>query len=200
MSHLHKVLLADAPLLSHPKLGVSCVAGSNNPGPGEYDVVSASSSVLQNSTGGGHFSTAKTRDCISEELSRRKDMPGPGEYNYPSRRLRGGRFSQARVPSELEKVMKRGKETPGPGDYLNPDRPTDLLKPFLEEFQKLSKQNLEELARGSTISGEQALPVLSQAVMQRGQVDTAQSQWTVLNTPVTADSSFGLDGARRQTH
>jgi hypothetical protein len=115
----------------------------SNPGPGDYDVPGGTGSGSQR---GGGFSTANPKTYIEQELYRARDIPGPGTYRTPTKAVSGGKFRVANPPSVVQQAILRGKATPGPGEYMNPDRPEDVMAPFLQELERVSREHLQSFA------------------------------------------------------
>lgn len=68
------------PQFSIPKSNSNWMKGTANPGPGTYE-----SRVVQD-----HSSTVMGKDRRRPFYDERKDLPGPGSYNYPSVERAGG--------------------------------------------------------------------------------------------------------------
>ena len=56
-----------------------------------------------------------------DPLERRAgELPGPGEYETPKRKMAGGRVSDSRPRTDVESKMLDAAQKPGPGAYSNP--------------------------------------------------------------------------------
>jgi hypothetical protein len=86
----------------------SCSSLPTQTAPGPY---------LTNGVRGGRFGTGMPKSDVEWTIYRAKQLPGPGQYGVPSRRLSGGRFSTCNPKTDVECQMIRASKIPAPGQY-----------------------------------------------------------------------------------
>jgi len=125
----------------------------HNPGPGDYDY------QLPSPAYNVGFSQSPTKSYLDEEIMRKGDLPGPGDYEVVKRggrNIRGGRFRVSDDPSDLERAMAKARDLPGPGDYSphmgGGGSSTDtVMAPFLEQLKRISRAHLMDMEMGRNL-------------------------------------------------
>jgi hypothetical protein len=153
---LHKVMTDHAPATAHAPLDIT-------PGPGDYNIggrgairggrISTSGAEASNLApaaplpGPGDYSpklpdmpngaipfSGRGKTYVDDLVLREKKLPGPGQYNLPSKKMSGGVISTAKVPTQIELAVHSRMGLPGPGYYDLDKPPPSPVRPLLKSF------------------------------------------------------------------
>jgi hypothetical protein len=98
------------------------------PGPGHY-----SPKMADLAKGATPFS-GRGKTYVDELIVREKKLPGPGQYNFSSKKVSGGKISSAFVPTQVDELVRSRRGMPGPGYYELDKPPPSPLRPLLKSF------------------------------------------------------------------
>lgn len=91
-----------------------------NPGPGQYE--NNNVKAISNKEPSWRIGTGSREDIIKK--IKRENLPGPGNYNIPSKALEGRKY----MFSKQNRGDNKGQYVPGPGQYHIPCSFVDVPK------------------------------------------------------------------------